>query len=98
MATIIIHSRTKEKISGTYCMEWSLHKFTRLSSGEISTYSRLVDKSKALSIIQRLGLVEVYRTIDGEIYDTPDNDLKKIFPCGVLTREEMNTIEKINNL
>lgn len=96
MATIIIHSRTKEKISGTYCMEWSKHVFHRLANGKLDVKSRRVSKSVALGVIQKLGLVEAYRTIDGEIYDTPDGELKKLFPEGIRSQKDLSAIENID--
>ncbi len=98
MTTIIIHSRTKEKISGTYCFEWSEHKFYRPGPGEMDVRSRLVTKSKAREIITKLGLVVSYKTADGEIYDTPEGDLKKLFPGGIRTQYDFRTIEKVDNV
>ena len=98
MATIVIRSRTKERISGTYCWEWSLHIFHRLLNGEIVATNKLIDKKKAQSIIERRGLVESIRTADGSIYDTPDGDFKRLFPYGVRTKGDIDAIEKTNRL
>ena len=94
MATIVIHSRTKEKISCTYCWEWSLHTFYRRLGGELITTNKLIDKKKALSIIDKLGLVEVHRSADGEIYDTPGGDLKRLFPRGLNDKVDILEISK----
>lgn len=83
MATIVIHSRTQEKISGTYSFEWSLHKGWRDGRGELHIESRLLSREKAEAFINRKGLVESHSTRDGEIYDTPDGAFKQLFPNGV---------------
>ena len=98
MATIVIHSRTQEKISGTCGYEWSKHTFHRLMSGELVTKSVLLTRQKALDVIRRLGLVESHRTEDGEIYDTPDGEFKRLFPDGVRTKQDLQKIEQIDNL
>lgn len=93
MATIVIHSRTRERISGTYTMEWSLHTGRRLVDGTLVMSSRLIDKEKARQIIDKAGLVECHRTKDGEIYETPQRDFKALFPRGIRTKEDMQKIE-----
>ena len=98
MATIVIKSKTKERIHRTCMMEYTIHQFHRNSAGELTVKSKLVSKEKAAAAIKRLGLVESYATNDGKIYDTPDGALKALFPAGIRTREEMAMIEKTDNL
>ena len=94
----MIHSRTREKISGTYTMEWSLHTGRRMQDGTLVLKSRLIDKEKARDIIAKEGLVESHRTKDGEIYDSPGRDFKALFPHGIRTKEDMQKIENIDRL
>ena len=98
MATIVIRSRTKERISGTFCFEWTETVASRSRYGTLSMRSRLVDRKKAHEIIEKNGLVESYSTRDGEIYDTPDGAFKALFPRGIDNYREMEMIEKIDRL
>jgi len=98
MVTIVIRSRTKERISGTFCFEWSMHKAWRDSRGELHMENHLLTRQKAQAIIERRGLVESYSTKDGEIYDTPEGDFKALFPFGLLQKEDMETISKTDKL
>ena len=98
MATIIIRSRTKERISGNYFWEWSVHTFHRLVDGELISQNRKIDKKKAMSIIERRGLVETFKTADGSIYDTPEMGFKKLFPYGLRTKEDIKEIEKTDRI
>ena len=97
MATIVIHSRTKERISCTYGYEWSMHVGHRLRDGSLIMKSRLIDKKKAQEIIEKEGLVECHRTADGEVYDTKFGNFKEMFPRGY-SREDEKVIDKIDNL
>ena len=98
MPTIVLHSRTKEKISCTYGYEWSIHTFHRLKNGELVTKNRLTTKEKALEFIEKHGLVESFRTEDGQVYDTPEGDFKALFPKGIRSREDQRKIENTDNL
>lgn len=98
MATIVIRSRTREKISGTFSFEWSIHHARRNSHGELSLSSKLVDRHKAQEVIDRLGLVESHHTKDGEIYDTPDGAFKALFPCGLRNKFDIEQIEKTDRI
>lgn len=99
MATIVIHSRTREKISGTCCFEWSLHSFHRTIGGElVMTENKLIDRQRALRIIFGRGLVEAFRTNDGVVYDTASGDFKALFPRGIRSRDDMEKIEKTDKL
>ena len=98
MATIVIRSKTKERISGTSCVEYSIHCINRSSAGTLTMTSRLVTKKKANETIKRLGLVESYSTISGQIYDTPDRACKDLFPNGLERKEEINLIEKADRI
>ena len=98
MATIVIRSRSKEKISGSFTFEWSVHTFHRLKNGELIAKNKLIDRAKALKIIESKGLVEAIRTKDGEIYDTPEGDFKALFPDGIRTKADNEAIEKTDKL
>jgi hypothetical protein len=98
MVTIVIRSKTKERISGTCYAEYSIHQLHRNGAGELSVKSHLVTKEKAKATIKRLGLVESYSTAEGQIYDTPDGACKALFPAGIRSREEMAIIEKIDRI
>ena len=98
MATIVIRSRTKEKVSCTYLWEWSVHTFHRTMSGELITKNKRIDKHKAQELIKKHGLVEAYKTLDGEIYDTPDREFKKLFPYGIRGKEERELIERTDRI
>lgn len=93
MGIIVIRSRTKERISGTFRFEWSVHTYGRNSLGELQIKSKLVDRHKAQDEINRLGLVESYRTKDGEIYDTQDGAFKALFPYGLRNKLDIEQIE-----
>lgn len=98
MATIVIRSRTKEKISGTFCFEWSVHTCKRDCYGELLIISRLIDRHKAQEVINRLSLVESYHTKDGEIYDTPDGAFKALFPNGLRDKFDIEQIEETDRI
>lgn len=98
MVTIVIRSRTKERISGSFCFEWSVTQARRDYAGKLIMKNRLVSRQKAQEIIERKGLVESFRTKDGEIYDTPEGDFKSLFPEGIRTIEDMHEIEKTDKL
>lgn len=98
MATIVMHSITKEKISGTCCYEWSVTEAHRIRSGELYMRSMLVKRSKALQVIEKHGLVEAYSTREGTIYDTPEGDFKALFPRGLRTKRDIEAIEKTDRL
>ena len=98
MAKIILHSKTTEKISRTCCYEWSEHTFKRGPDGKLITKSRLLDKQKAQRIIKKYGLVESFSTKDGEVYDTPEGDFKKLFPNGIQNKDDAAAIEKVDKL
>lgn len=98
MALIVIRSKTKEKISCTFCFEWSVTHAHRTVGGELVMKSYLTTREKALKIIERRGLVVAHQTNDGEIYDTPEGDFKALFPRGLRLREEVQMIEKTDNL
>ena len=98
MAKIVIRSRTKERISGTFCFEWTETVANRSRSGKLSMRSRLIDRKTAHEIIEKEGLVERYSTRDGEVYDTPDGAFKALFPRGIDNYREMEMIEKIDRL
>lgn len=95
---IVIRSRTKEKISGTFCFEWSVHTYKRDCYGYLLINSRLVDRHKALELIKRHGLVESHTTKDGEIYDTPDGAFKALFPYGLRNKFDIEQIEKTDRI
>ena len=98
MAIVIIHSRTKEKISGTFTYEWSRHDFHRTQGGKLSCKSRLVTRKRAMEIIQEHGLVIAHKTRDGEVYDTQQGDFRAMFPNGLTDKADISIIEKTNNL
>ena len=98
MAIIVIHSLTKERISGTYTFEWSWHKINRLLNGELVIKSHLVNKDKAKMIIDREGLTVAYKTKKGEVYDTPGQDLKALFPMGLQAKSDIDAIEKVDRI
>ena len=98
MATIVIRSYSKELITGAGCFEWSVTKARRCADGELYMHSMLVTKTKARELIDKLGLVESYSTPDGEIFDTPDGEFKKLFPNGIRSNKEKLMIEKVDNL
>ena len=98
MVTFVIRSRTKEKISGTFSFEWSVHEAVRNRAGTLFLSSRMIDRQKALAIIEKHGLVECYRTRDGEIYDTKERDLKALFPQGIKDKNDEYLIEKTDRL
>ena len=98
MATIVIHSITKEKISGTFCFEWTKTVASRSRYGTLSMMSRLVDRKKAKEIIEKNGLVESYSTRDGEVYDTPDGAFRALFPEGLNRKDEIEIIERLDRL
>lgn len=98
MATIVIRSKTKERISGTSYAEYSIHHINRSSAGILSMSSRLVTKKKANETIKRLGLVESYSTPSGQIYDTPDGACKALFPNGLESKKEIELIEKADKI
>ena len=98
MGMIVIRSRTKEKISGTFCFEWSVHTYKRDCYGDLLIISRLVDRHKAQEVINRLGLVESHHTKDGEIYDTPDGAFKALFPYGLRNKFDIEQIEKTDRI
>ena len=98
MGIIVIRSRTKERISGTYCFEWSVHTYGRNSWGDLQITSRLVDRHKALELIKRHGLVESHSTKDGDIYDTPDGAFKALFPEGLRDKYDIEQIEKTDRI
>lgn len=98
MALIVIRSKTKEKISCTFCYEWSVHSAHRTAGGELVMKSHLVTRERALQIIDKRGLIVAHHTKDGEIYDTPEGDFKALFPRGLRMRDEVYMIEKTDNL
>ena len=98
MATIVIRSLTKEKISGTCCYEWSVTEAHRNSKGELFMRSKLVNRFKARQIIARHGLVESYTQKEGQIFDTPAGDFKALFPNGIETKEDKEAIRKTDNI
>ena len=87
-----------EKISGTFSFEWSVHEAWRNGAGFLHMTSRLVDRKKAQEIIERHGLEEVFRTNDGEIYDTKGKSFKSLFPYGLKDKYEEGLIEKIDRI
>ena len=95
---IVIRSKTMEIISKTYCVEYSLHTASRTSGGSLVFSSRLIDRRRAKEIIDKKGLVESYRTEDGEIYDTPNGDFKALFPEGIHTIGEKILIERADKI
>jgi len=98
MALIVIRSKTKEKISCTYCYEWSVHSAHRTAGGELVIKSHLVTRERALQIIDKRGLIVAHENKDGEIYDTPEGDFKALFPSGLRLRKEVQMIENTDNL
>ena len=98
MGIIVIRSRTKERISGTFCFEWSVHTYRRNSWGYLQITSKLVDRHKALELIKRHGLVKSLTTKDGEIYDTPDGAFKALFPEGLRDKFDIIQIEKTDRI
>ena len=98
MAMIVIRSKTTEIISKTCCFEYSLHTASRTSSGELIFHSKLIDRKRAKEIIEKKGLIESYRTGDGEIYDTPEGDFKSLFPEGIHTIGEKILIERADKI
>ena len=98
MTTIIIRSRTKERISGTFSFEWSRHDAWRDERGGLHVKNTLLSRQKAQRVIERLGLVESFRTKDGEIYDTPEGDFKALFPNGIKGRAENEIIEHTDKI
>ena len=94
MATIVIRSKTKSRIDGTCYPEYSVHYINRTRTGELYISSRLITKERSYAMIKRLGLVESYSTNDGQIYDTPEGDLKALFPNGLHNKKEIEIIEK----
>lgn len=98
MATIVMHSITKEKISGTCCYEWSVTEAHRTRSGELYMRSMLVKRPKAQQIIEERGLVEAYSTREGTIYDTPDGAFKALFPYGLRNKFDIEQIEKTDRI
>lgn len=98
MAIIVIRSRTKERISGTFCFEWSVTEAIRRRSGSLIMRTYLTTRDKAKDIIKSNGLVESYSTNDGEVYDTPDGNFKALFPDGIRTKAEREMIEKLDRI
>lgn len=98
MATIVIRSLTKERISCTCCYEWSRHDAWRDGHGILHLKSKLITRKKALELIERLGLVESHRRKFGEIYDTPNEDFKALFPDGIKSKMDFDTIERTDNI
>ena len=58
----------------------------------------LVPKKKALSLIEKHGLVESFICKYGTVYDTPEGALKKIFPSWSRTKEDIAEIEKVDKI
>lgn len=98
MAIIVIRSKTMEKISGTYSIEWSVTEAGRSSDGKLWQRSRLVSRKRGQQIIRERGLVMSHETPDGEVYDTPNGDFKALFPEGLRSKDDERKIESIDNL
>ena len=98
MATIVIRSRTIEKISRTCCWEYTVTRTRTDDKGLLRFYTKLITKDQAEDIIEENNLVEAHRTEDGEIYDTPDGAFKALFPNGVRTSREKYLIENVDNI
>ena len=98
MVTIVIRSKTKERISGTCYAEYSIHQLHRNGAGKLSVKSHLVTKEKAKATVKRLGLVESYSTAEGQIYDTPDGACKALFPEGLRNKFDIEQIEKTDRI
>ena len=98
MAIVIIRSKTKEICTGTCCFEYSLHTASRTAAGSLVFTSTIVERRVAKEIIKERGLVESYRTEDGEVYDTPNGDFKALFPEGIHTIGEKILIERADKI
>ena len=98
MATIVIHSKTKDMIFGLVKYQWSGHKIFRRHDGRLKIESYLLDKDEAKTVIDKFGLIVVHKTEDGEVYDTPEQNLKTLFPSGLRRKEDILEIEKIDKL
>ena len=98
MTTIVIRSLTKERISCTFCYEWSRHDAYRDGHGILHLKSKLITRKKALELIERLGLVESHLRKIGEIYDTPEGDFKALFPDGIKSKSDFEAIEKTDKI
>lgn len=78
----IIHSRVKSRIFGETAMQWHLLTGTMKKSGP-DIKAEEIERREALFLIRENGLVVTYSTDDGDIYDTPQQDFKAMFPNGV---------------
>lgn len=98
MPIIIIRSKTVERLTGTCAFEYKYVAGSRDSRGRLLILARLVSRKRAKKVIEKRGLVRAYSNEDGTIYDTEDRAFKALFPQGVKTAEEMDQIEKVDNL
>lgn len=98
MPLIVIKSRTRERITGTYSTEYSCHFARRTEFGALSLASQLVTRAKAKKLIREFRLVLSHNTPDGEIYDTPTGSFKALFPNGIQTMKDMRTIETVDRI
>ena len=98
MATIVIRSFAKELITETGCFEWSVVRGHRDPSGELFMHTKLITKTRARQLIEKLGLVESYSMPEGEIYDTPAGEFKALFPAGIKNKREREIIEHTDNV
>ena len=98
MPIIVIKSRTKERITGTFSTEWSVHRARRHADGTLSLTSNLVSKRNAQKTIREYGLVSSFQTPDGEIFDTTTGSFKELFPNGLHSKADIKTIETVDRL
>ena len=96
MATIVMRSRVKERITGSCFFEWCSIKGWRTAAGYLHLQYKKLTREKALELIDKLGLTESHRTKDGEVYDTPDGAMKALFPDGVRDTLDSMEIDKLD--
>lgn len=98
IATIVVRSRTKDHITGDYFWEYCLLNVWRDGFGLIRTRGKSITRQQAKAYIEKNGLTESHSTRDGQIYEAPDRPFKSLFPNGIMTRQELEAIEKTDQI
>jgi hypothetical protein len=96
MATIVMRSKVKEKITGSCFFEWCRIDGRRDRFGYLHLTYRRLSREKADELIDKLGLKESHRAKEGDIYDTPEGAFKALFPDGVRDRLDSMEIDKLD--
>lgn len=95
IASVIIKSKIKERVTNTVVPEWGRVSAVRSHGGRISFHFVEMTPSEAKMEIEADGLQEAYRDKYGIVFDTPDGAFKAMFPGG-LTEPEKKALEELD--